>query len=176
MLDNLTYKQKFFYLLYSILFVFILSYLLSIKNTIQVVSEYKQMNNELKRFNETIVDLSTIKHELNNLDKKINAINSNEKTIQYKIMNNVASYCETNNLYIKNITSPITVKMNNCNIETRILLVKGNFIELLQLSYLIEQKYKIGKISSLRFFKERNNESNADELLMEVYLQNVINS
>ena len=96
-----------------------------------------------------------------------------EKSVQAFVLDYVVEYCEKNDIVIREYPQPFQTEENDYVLETNRLILKGNFPKILGLVYSIEQKFRVGKVSSLRFYKNRNNSNNTVELLADMYIQTI---
>ncbi len=175
MIKKLTYKERFITATAIVVLFIVICYSVTVKKTIQVISDYNVIKKEVFNSDNTIKNILILKNDINNLEGKINSFNSSGKDMQDKIVKNIAFFCEQNSLYIKGIVTPQELSGKGRKVlETRIITVKGGYYGIVKLAYFIEQKFGIGRISSLHFYVQQNNQTNSKELFAEIYLQNVV--
>jgi len=92
---------------------------------------------------------------------------------QQSILGIVTGYCNQNNLVLEEFPTPMIEKNNGIIIETNIFTIEGGFNKLLNLIYLFEQKYKIGKVVSVYYSIKRENSISQAKLNATIYLQNI---
>jgi hypothetical protein len=172
---KLAYKKKFYLSVVFTVFIFVFIFMSTISKTIRIVLDYKHMKEDLMYYDNTISKIVTVKNNSNSLESKMRKFNVSPETIQSKIVKSIGSFCDNNNILIKGITTPSVRKGNYDKIlETRIITVRGDYFSILKLAYNIEQKYGIGRISSLHFAIQKSSQTNEDELYAYIYIQNIL--
>lgn len=172
---KLTYKQRFYFAAVAVVISCIACYFIVIDKTILLVRDYNAMKEELVNYDSTIKKISAVKKDVYSLQNKIKKFNSNSSDMQDKIVKNIGFFCEQHGILIKGITFPKVEQGKNVKLlETRVITVKGSYSGILQLAYNIEQKFGVGRISSLHFFLQQNSQTNVKELFAYIYLQSVV--
>ena len=159
-------------MVFAILVFIIISYKIAINKTFELRAEYKKTKKEIEV-------LSEVPNQIKVLRKKQESYNSSiEKSfsqmpVQVFILDYVAEYCKNNNIIIKDFPKTHVYKNQDYSIETNRILLSGGFNSILRLIYNIEQKYHVGKISSVKFYKAYNNKTKINELFSDIYIQTI---
>lgn len=156
----------------AILLLFIV-YKFGIKNSIEAISSYKQAQKQLAELSDAPLEINNLKQKLTKFDNSVNFLFNDSVSIQELMLDQIASYCNQNQILIKQFPKSETIEKGNYILETNYLVLEGSFQKLLLLLYNIEQKYRFGKISSARFYKELNQKTKAEELNVEIFIQNI---
>lgn len=176
MLKNLTYKQKNIGLgCLAVLFALV-AYLGAVKNTVALYSSCNDLENKLAQIEDAPRQLAYIEKQLKEFELIFGKADTLEKEYQPYILETVSNYCNANNIILKEFPKPFVFTEQDFNIETNKITVEGDFIELLNLAYLVEQKKKLGKISSLHFQTFTRNKENTKQTYLSstIYLQHII--
>lgn len=150
----------------------LLCYKGAIKKTIEVRKQLKITNEQLSELNDDpkeIVDLQTQLDSLNNTVEKL----YNKSSLQDIILDRIVKYCNQNNVLIKEFPESQILEKDNYIIKTNYILLEGSFQQLIILLYNIEQKYNLGKVSSLKFYTTTNSKTRLPQLYLELYIQNI---
>ena len=172
MFKQLSYRKKNRILLVGSLLSILLIYELAIKKTIIAYANCKQMEVQLQTAN----DAPKMMNELRRKNAKMDLLLGNEgkyADIQQSILGVVTDYCNANNLVLEQFPTPSVENNNGITIETNIITIEGEFGQLLNLIYLFEQKYKIGKVVSVNYKVKQDNLTRQIKLNVTIYLQNI---
>lgn len=175
MLMNLTYKQKNIGLL-VIAFVFaFIAYFGAVKHTFALYSSCTDFESKLSEINDAPKQIAYIEKQLKDFDNIFGKNDNYNEQYQQYIMETVSNYCNVNNVVLKEFPKPFVFTEQDFIVETNKITVEGSFGKLLNLAYLIEQKKKLGKISSLLFQTFTRNIENQKYtyLSLTIYLQHI---
>lgn len=173
MFGNLTYRTKNKLLFVVAVIIAFLSYKFAIKNTITQFSEYTSAKKEIDFAKDIPTRTLQIKMKIQAIDKALNKGQENGMNVQENLLGVITSFCRDNNIVLREF--PIT-KQNASNeflIETNIFKIEGPFVKLLRLLYILEQKRRFGKISSVLFKSKIDFKTKSTELTATVYLQHI---
>ena len=92
---------------------------------------------------------------------------------QQALLNVIANYCRDNKTVLREFPKAISKEKNDFVVETNFFTVEGDFVKLLSLVYLLEQKERIGRIASVFFQSKRDVRTKALSLSATIYVQNV---
>ena len=172
MLKQYSYRKKVYLLLsLSVVFLF-LCYNLALKPTLNLIHENQAVEEGLLALDTIPARIAETKQRLAAYDDRVKTSYA-EKSVQSFVLEYVVDYCGRNGIVIKEYPQPFNKVDNDYVLETNRLILTGNFSKILSLVYIIEQKYHVGKVSSLRFYKNRNSGSNSIELLTDMYIQTI---
>jgi hypothetical protein len=169
---KLTYKKKNRALVIITVLSAVLIYEAALKKTIVAYSSCKSLelqvqdaNDAPKKMNELQIKNARMDMLLGNGGKYLD--------VQESILGIVTNYCHENTLVLEEFPTPMIEKNNGIVIETNVFTIEGGFNKLLNLIYLFEQKYKIGKVVSVIYQVKKENSSSSTKLNVTIYLQNI---
>lgn len=172
MLTRLTYKYKFFVLIVFIMLASILIYRMAISKTIDKYGQCNKLKIDLEMINDAPQRIANIQIKLKRIE---NVIGSIDPTIQNQeaIFELVSNYCNQNHATLIEISNPVLTEKGDFLIETHRIELEGSFIKLNRFIYLLEQKYNIGHVVSVRFQTKQNRKTKRVRLHATVYIQNI---
>ena len=159
-------------LLVGFVFFLYLSYSLSIKNTIDLANQCSIYEEQLKFVKDAPLKIAELQKELNQKEKSL-GFSSTKKEFQEQLLNNISTYCAENDLLLIEVPEVHTYKQHEYKIETYTTIVEGSYIKLLKLLYAIEQKFRIGKVVSVKFSSKKDYKTNELRLTLNMYIQNI---
>lgn len=169
----MTYARKNILLLAGSILFFVVVYLLAIRNTLSLASECSSMEDSLMQAENAPAQTVLLQKRLAEIDRMIGSSRDTLSGTQEALLSAVTSYCQANNVILREFPRTVTASQNNYSIETHVFVAEGSFKTLLQMIYLLEQKHRIGKISSINFFTKKDIRTKTTSLLVSVYLQSV---
>jgi hypothetical protein len=171
MFKQLTYKSKLRYLFIGTGLILLLSWFLAIQKTIQLKNEVADLRLRSNQSSVSSSELASLQTRLANLDAIISKQGSGE--VRERLLGVLTSYCQKNGILLKAFPETIIEKGNEASIETNVFTVEGAFIPLLKLLYTLEQKQRIGKVSSASYQTRIDPKTKKTLLSAVVYVQNV---
>ncbi len=93
--------------------------------------------------------------------------------VQSAILEKTGHFCQQHQLTLKSFPKTHYYKDKDYLVMTNKLVVEGEFIKILKLIYLFEQKFQLGKIISVQFDKERDRKTKRMKLYGSLFIQNV---
>lgn len=172
-LKNLSYKTKNKLLLAVIALFTIIVYSASVKKTITLHSECKELEGKVTIATDAPLQAAELEKKLAEIDRILGKQQHADNNTQQTLLGIISSYCQNNKTIVREIPKTIYSEQKDFLIETNIFQVEGSFSKLTELIYLLEQKYKIGKIASVHFQTKKDNQTNTIALLATIYLQNI---
>jgi len=85
----------------------------------------------------------------------------------------VTSYCKDKPLLLKEFPKTVLKETDGFLVELNYFTVEGDFKNLLNLVYTLEQKVKVGKVASVNFMIKENIKTKRNELTATIYIQNL---
>ncbi len=173
MIENLTYKNKFFLLIVCALILLFLSYILAIRRTVHVIRQ-KHQNQEVIRL---AVEAPHIINDLRNKHNSLTRVlGSNSEVIDNShilILHKASEYAENHPIIIQNFPEEHIYVEDVYNIKTNILTAQGNFISLLRFLNFLERARNAGRIISSDFYVEKDRYTKRTNLYLKIYMQNI---
>jgi hypothetical protein len=172
-LTGMSYKKKYNFLIAGILLLFIISYQFSIKKTVLLYQDCKEMQSKLKLIDEAPESINQIKNEIAQVDGMISSNDSSGTNFRELLLEKAGNFCLENNISIKEFPASVEENKNDYIIETNIIALEGSFQNLLKFTYNIEQKYKVGKVASVNFSSKYDIVAKKNKLTEKIYVQNI---
>ncbi len=161
------------FLLLTGVVVAFLVYSFAIKKTIDAYSEYQQ-NKALmeKAINEPLL-AAQLEKELVKMDAKIGTHNNLQENVNEALLSLITGYCQSKNAVLREFPQTTLTEDGNLSIETNQFTIGGNFFTLINLVYLLEQKYNLGKIAAVNYQLKKDFKTKELQLTATIYLQNI---
>lgn len=173
MFANLTYKKKNQLLIIGAILSFFLIYNLGIKKTILAHDTYEEAQSKIVIASNAPVMVTKLEKELSQIDLKIGSQNNNVIDPAQGLLGLITDYCQSNNIVLREFPASVETEQKNLVIETNQFTVEGNFSKLINLVYILEQKKKLGKVSSVHYQFKKDQKSRELVLTATVYIQNI---
>jgi hypothetical protein len=170
---SMTYKKKFRWLLIAIPFLLFISYVLAVKKTVMLFRDCSSMQTKLESINDAPKNIKQIKNEITQIDGMISANDSSGTDFRQLLLEKTGDFCLANNITLKEFPASIHEIKSDYSVETNTVVLEGSFISLLKFTYLLEQKYKIGKVASVDFSAKYNLTEKKNRLTEKIYVQNI---
>ena len=167
-------KQKNIALLIGLVLLLWVANRLSFSKTFALKKQYEISQKEQKLFSNVSQKLVSLQQQNVYYDsilksKKI----STESSFQNNLLQTITSFADTTNTKVVAFKDPHEFKDNTTLINTFSFTLRGNFSKIVQLIYILEQHYKLGKIVSVNFEKKKNYRRNINFLECTILLQQV---
>jgi len=169
---KVTYRKKNQALVVVTILFAISIYEAALKKTIVAYNDYKNLELQIQAAH----DEPKRMEQLQIKNAKMDMLLGNEgkySDIQQSILGIVTAYCNQNNLVLEEFPTPTIENNKGITIQTNIITIEGGFNKLLNLIYLFEQKYKIGKVVSVAYKLTKENSASIPKLNVIIYLQNI---
>lgn len=173
MLTNLTYKKKNLLLLVSSVIVMFLVYSLAIKKTIAEYSRFLGNKEKLERAVNAPAMATQLEKELIRMDTKIGNHNAKNINIDDALLSLLTDYCQSHHAVLREFPETTHTEDGDLEIETNQFMIGGNFSTLINLVYLLEQKYNLGKITSVNYQLKKDFKTKEMQLTATIFLQNI---
>jgi hypothetical protein len=170
---ELTYKKKCQYLLGGALLLLLIAYMAAFSKTIQLFIYNNALEAKVEKATKAPEQLRALESAQAAIDDQlsyyiIDTLKNHETTLEI-----VSEFCFRNRLILKELPRKEVMEEEDFTIETSILSVEGNYRDLLRLVYELEQKHKIGRLSSVSFRLMKDNQLKKNILVLTVYIQNI---
>ena len=167
-------KQKNIALLIGLVLLLWVANRLSFSKTFELKKQYEISQKEQKLFSNVSQKLLSLQQQNVYYDsilksKKI----STESSFQNNLLQTITSFADTTNTKVVAFKDPHKFKVNETLINTFSFTLNGNFSKIVQLIYILEQQYKLGKIVSVNFEKKKNYKRNNTFLECTILLQQI---
>jgi len=151
-----------------------IAYQFAIANTLEAKNRYNTLLKHKELTSNIPQQINYLKQQNRYFDSvlKKNKINS-ESSFQNNLLQIINSFTDKNGLTIISFNEPHLTVRNETLLKTYIFTVKGNFKQILELIYALEQIGTYGKISSIDFNKKKNYKRDLIFLECEIFLQRI---
>ncbi len=173
MFDKLTYKNKNRVMLVLAVALLYLVYKLAVSKTVKVYNDFAYLKSQ-------VILSKNIDTKLDDLSKQLNAVEGIFKSSitsgnnsQEKILETVTNYCKQKPVLLKEFPKSMMKETNGYLVELNYFTVEGDYINLLNLVYTMEQQIKVGKVASVKFNLKENQQTKQHELTATIYVQNL---
>lgn len=163
-----SYKQANLVLLGATVLFGTLIYFASLKRTISNYSSYTQKKEQLKRVSNATQLIAQYQSKLVQFQQQTQQSYNRENLLEQ-----ITTYCRTNQLLVKTFPQAQRVKENNYPIITNQIQVEGGYQEIVKLVYLLEYEQRLGTVSALKFFTHRDRYKKKNFLRANIVLRNI---
>ncbi|MBI5541222.1 MAG: hypothetical protein HY951_14245 [Bacteroidia bacterium] len=172
MAERKTYNKKVKLLAIGVVVMLFLSYYLSFRKTISSYSECQDYKSQLENIQTAPAEISNVEQQLATIERSVGMSPDTSTDFQKVLLEKVSSYCQQNNVVLTEFPQTIYFSNQDFEVETNQVVVEGSFVKILTLVYNLEQKFRLGKIVSLRFASQKDYKTGATKLFATLYFQN----
>lgn len=173
MLKNLSYEKKNRMLIIAALLFGFVVYSGFVKKTIETYGDCKELHEKMEIASNAPIEKARIQKELVRLNSIIGSEKGSDTPVREALLSMLTGYCQDTNILLREFPSTLTKQETNLMVETNIFTIEGSFAKLLRLIYELEQKQKLGKISSVTYQSKKDITTKKLILTATVYLQNI---
>jgi hypothetical protein len=174
MFSKITYKIKYKLFLALLALSTLLIYKTAIAKTISLYFQNKELAIKIEEASNAPERAQLLKQKLYSMDKFIQSSQSDtSQNVHDLLLESISSYCKEKKIILKSFPETFSATKGEFDLQTHIFSIQGNFSNLLNLLYLLEQKWRTGKVSSVNFQCSKDIDSKQKTLISTVYLQNV---
>ncbi len=170
MFNNLSSKQRFNYLLIGIGVVLFLVYILAIKKTIDVKAKAIDMEAIHEKAIAEPQNKAMLEYQLMKIQKSLAAYADSSGKAQDKLLKTISSFTSTKTVMLKSYEPPKT----NGEINTTVLYLQGNYINLLKVSNKLENTDGLGRVVHTLFETSMDYNTRKKILTLKIIVQTVI--
>jgi len=152
----MTKQQKNILLLVVFFVAIYICYLLAISKTFEQKEQYNTLSKEVLLSQNAPKRLSLLKQKEVYYDSLLTKYQLDGSSIQNNLLKVINYYAEAHNIKVVSFLEPHTVIKNDLIIKTYEFVLEGNYNDINQLTYQLEQKTKFGEIVNLHFEKKKN--------------------
>jgi hypothetical protein len=172
-LNGLTYKKKNLLLLLITVVVAFMIYFLAIKKTITAYTEYTESKSKMEEAANAPAMAEQLEKELIRMDSKIGNHSALQGNVNEELLNLLTTYCQSRRAVLREFPQTTFSEDGNLTVETNQFMVGGDFFTLINLVYLLEQKYNLGKIVAVNYQLKKDFKTKEMQLTATVFLQNI---
>ncbi|WP_417859366.1 hypothetical protein [Xanthomarina gelatinilytica] len=152
----MTARKKNISLIIGFIVLLWVGYQVAISKTIVLVKETHQLEKEAILFKNTPKELSVLKQKQKYYDSLFNKYQLNGSSIQNNLLKTIHTVAEQHNIKVVHFLEPHIELKNDLTIKTYQFTLEGEYNNIIQLLYHLEQKSKFGEVLNLHFEKKKN--------------------
>ena len=173
MLERFTYKQRNMGLVVITIFMCFIIYQRSIKKTLLLVDDCHKMEQQITSAKASSGMIGQLQREIKHYDQLIGDAEKSSNEIQQDLMDSISNYCKRNNMIITEIPEAHSYSENSYMSITNQVNIEGDFVNLLKLTYNLEQQFSGAKPLSVKYYSRKNTRTKKTKLYATIYFQNI---
>lgn len=170
----MTQKTKNIVLILGFFLSLVIAYQLAFSETIALRSEVHSLRERSISFE----NLATLSATLHQREKFADSVLKNNNVKNISIQNNLLQFLNqestSKGFAISSFDEPHSILENNVNTTSYQFTIRGNFNDLLDVIYKLEQDFNFGKIAHLNFEKKRDYRKRKDYLECSVVIESLV--
>ena len=167
----MTKQQKNILLLVTVFVTLYICYLLAISKTLEQKKQYDSLSKEILLSQNAPKSLSLLKQKEVYYDSLLTKYQLGGSSIQNNLLKVINYYAEAHDIKVVSFLEPHTITKNDLVIKTYEFVLEGNYNDINQLTYQLEQKTKFGEIINLNLKKLKNYRTGKSYLQANVLLK-----
>ncbi len=164
-------KNKLLYL--GILVMLVLSYQLAIKNTLKVRKDLINLKIDAQKTKDIPKEMSVLTLKEKYYDSILVKMDIGHSSVQNKLLHLINNEAEKNEIDVIDFNQPHISAIDEINLNTYSINLKGSFTNILKVIHSIEKKGNFGEIIHIDFQKKKNYKTNTFNLEATVFVQQV---
>lgn len=169
----MTYKKRNIILFGLTLLFFFLSWSLAISETFMLSNQIDTYNHELEVIKNAPIQIAKIESELAQLEGESQVLYSGVLDFREGLLRELTSLCSEYNVKLLSFPEYLMQSQQDIELATSIVLLKGDFKNLIKLLYEFETNTSIGKISSADFYVKESRTTKKRDLYLTLYIQSI---
>lgn len=149
-------RTKNIVLIISFILVLVLGYVFAISNTLEQRQEYNRLKAQEQLFKNAPKQLSLLNQKQQYYDSLLTKYQLDGSSIQNNLLSRITVFAEANELKVIDFLEPHVLIIDGLKINTYEFKVEGQYNDINQLIYELEQNSKFGEIINLHFEKKKN--------------------
>lgn len=167
-------KQKNIILIIGFIVLLWIAYQLSFSKTIELKKQHYKLKEEALLFENSAQKLVQLQKENQYYDSILKSKRiSTDKSFQNNLLSTINSFADSTNIKVVSFQNPHVFQQENTQILTYSFTLRGNFNQITQLIYQLEQRYKLGKVISVNYLKKRDYRRRFNYLECTILLQRI---
>ncbi|MDB5274739.1 MAG: hypothetical protein JWO58_3106 [Chitinophagaceae bacterium] len=171
--SKLTYQQKNKVLTIGYVVFLFLVYQLAISKCWELYSQNATLEEKLVTAKDSYQNKEELEKRQEKLNHHISSFFVDSLKHQEYLLETISTYCHQHQLLIKDIPPVTEYREDDFEVGTHRMVIEGSFIPLLKLVYLLEQKNKSGRVSSVCFSSKYDTKRKKEVLSLILYIQNI---
>lgn len=170
-MKQLTYKQIYYITIFLVIMLAICVYTLSVRNTINAITEYTKQTIKIETIKDAPLKMNELNTKINQMEHLL--IDTKDIDTEELLLEKVTNYCRENPVTLIEFPQTYVSEYEGYEILCNKLIIEGSFKDNLLFIYDLEQKNKMGMVSSVKFIKQKDIRSKKVKLFTHIYIQNI---
>lgn len=136
-------------------------------------SEFKESSSKMEQAASAPLLAEQIEKELIVMDSKIASQNNRYENVDEALLSLITTYCQNHHAVLREFPETTYSEDGDLAIETRQFMIGGDFSTLINLVYLLEQKYNLGKLVSVNYQLKKDFKTKEMQLTATIFIQNI---
>lgn len=136
-------------------------------------AQFAENKNKMEEAANAPVMTKQLEKELTRMDAKIGNHNTRQINVNETLLSLITNYCQSHHAILHEFPEATYAENGSLIVETNQFMVGGDFATLLNLVYLLEQKYNLGKIAAVNYQLKKDFKTGKMQLTASVFLQNI---
>ena len=167
-------KHKNIALLIGFVLVLWIAHQLSFLKTLSLKEQHVTLKEKALLFENSSQKLLLLQKENQYYDSILKSKSiSTDKSFQNNLLSTINAFADSTNIKVVSFENPHAFQQEGGEILTYSFTLQGNFGQITQLIYQLEQQFKLGKIISVNYLKKRNYRRRSDYLECTILLQRI---
>jgi hypothetical protein len=169
------FSNKHFFYLYTagVLVALWLVFSIAIKPTLNLYKSVHEKMQVVKSISSAQQQIALLKKRQLTMDKSFGSYALPDSNSRERILQEISQYCDKRYIQFYYYPENHIFNKKSYTIETNQVILRGNFKELLELIYFLENINDFDKIISVNFYAELNRRTKQKELYLALIIQNI---
>lgn len=169
----MTGKTKNIVLVIGCIIALVLCYNLAFSKTLQLKSSFDELTKEDNLYRKAPKTLSILRQKEHHYDSILEKYKLSGGSIQNTLLKDINTFSEDNNLKVNNFLEPHVFASEDLIIKSYQFSLEGDYTEIIQLIYTLEQESNFGEIINVHFEKKKNFRTGRDYLQAQIILKSI---
>ena len=170
MFNTVSYKRKFIAVLIGFIIMLLAAYKKNFKHIFEIRHQINNLDEKLNTVDGSYNQIFFLKNEIVQLNDLIGGQTKAPELVQQLILDFITNTGLKINIH--DIEDTHIFDDDEFSVYTNVLDIEGDYTTLLQLLYQIEKDFKASKVVSSEFYTEKNYRYNSKKLFLKLILQN----
>jgi hypothetical protein len=169
----MTQRNKNILLVIGFLLLVVVAYNFAFSKTIDLKKRINTLEQKTESIESFALAAATLEKREKFADSVLNKNNIKNSSIQNNLLEFLNILSSDGNFTISDFNEPHTFSENGATITSYQFTLKGNYNEVLQVIYSLEQKYNFGRVVNVHFEKKRDYRKERDYLECSVIVESL---
>ena len=166
-------KKRQILIVLGFILILVICYKLAIARTLDYRANYKNLQKEAILFENTPKQLSVLRQKETYLDSILKTYRLGDTSIQNSLLTTINTMADTTGVKVVSFNEPHLVQQGELSVKTYGFTLEGNYVDIVNIIYELEQKHRFGEIINLHFDKLKDYRRNKDYLQATVLLKSL---